>query len=97
MLRTLVVHIHSIRHHSIGPDLADPEGIQWKGLICQIDQKMQQLKLLMNTMIGLETCLFEGVRPHDSRILCPPNWVPFRIDKACSAQDLKHKNEQTIK
>lgn len=36
------------------------------------------------------TCLFEGLRPHDSLMLCPPNWVPFKTDSACSAQVLKY-------
>lgn len=29
--------------------------------------------------------MLEGLRPHDSRIFCPPNRVLFNIDKACSA------------
>lgn len=37
-----------------------------------------------------ETCLLEGLPPHESRMYCPPNWVPFNIDKACSSQALKN-------
>lgn len=40
-------------------------------------------------MVSINTCLLEGLRPQESRILCPPIWVPFNIDNACSAQDLK--------
>ena len=38
----------------------------------------------------IKTCLFEGLRPHESRMLCPPNWVPFINANACSAQALKY-------
>lgn len=38
------------------------------------------------------TCLL-GLRPHERRMLCPPNCVPFSIESACSADALEHDRD----
>lgn len=44
----------------------NPKSISWiQGHHTKKNQKMHQ--------IIYRTCLFEGLRPHDSRIFCPPN------------------------
>lgn len=84
------VDIHNIHH--IGLDLAEAEQLQQMDPVelshsCQIPHLNSEGKELKYRKI---TCLFEGLRPHESRIFWPPNGVPFNIRSASSAQALVH-------
>jgi len=48
-----------------------------------------------NISVTSLTCLFEGLRPHESRTFCPPKSVPFKTRRASSAQLLMHEHEKS--
>lgn len=49
-----------------------------------------------NKVSDIVTCLFEGVRPQESLIFCPPNWLPFKPFKASSARALWFHKQKKI-